>query len=159
MPKRFPENRVRALPINFMMYMKRDNVVDRQVLIDRLLETENLTDNLEDEHAKVLIKWGVEQVDPLIDGIDDEEKAGEKVNDLMQLMREINTIAGNPSTVSEEKLSRLIDSYSQTFEMTHPIDADARKDMTKKLSEMQPGEAVNFLLDWMQSNKKNSNNE
>jgi len=134
--------------------MKRDNVVDRQVLIDRMLETENLTDNLEDEDAKVLIKWGVEQVDTLIDGIDDEEKAGGKTNDLMQLMREINKIAGNPSTASEEKLSRLIDSYAQTFEITHPIDADVRTYVTEKLSEMQPGEAVKFLLEWMQSNKE-----
>lgn len=139
--------------------MKRENVVDRQVLIDRLLETENLTDNLEDEHAKVLMKWGVEQVDRLIGGIDDEEVAGEKVNQLMQLMREINTIAGNPSTVSEEKIGRLIDSFKQTFEINHPVDTDGRQDMTKKLSEMQPGEAVKFLLEWIQSNKENSNNE
>ena len=139
--------------------MKRDKVVDRQILIDRLLETENLTDNLEDEDAKVLIKWGVEQVDTLIDGIDNEEEAGVRINHLMQLMREINTIAGNPSTASEDKLSKLNDSYSQTFEITHPIDTDTFTDMTEKLTEMQPGEAVKFLMEWMQSNKKSSSNE
>ncbi len=40
--------------------------MDRQILIDRLLESENLTDNLEDEDANVLIKWGIAQLDHLI---------------------------------------------------------------------------------------------
>ena len=123
--------------------------MDRQLLIDRLLEAENLTDNLEDEDANILIKWGVAQIDHLVDGLEDEEAAGEKVNDLMQLMRTINSTAGNPSAASHEKLLKLIEQHAQTFGKAHQMDEDERKAVTEKLSKMQPGQAVKYLLEWM----------
>ena len=123
--------------------------MDRQLLIDRLLETENLTDNLEDEDANTLIKWGVSQIDHLVNGVEDEEAAGEKVNHLMQLMRAINSTAGNPSAASQEKLRKLIEQHAQTFGKAHPMDDDERKAVTEKLSKMQPGQAVKYLLEWM----------
>jgi len=128
--------------------------VDRQVLIDRLLESENLTDNLEDEDANVLIKWGIAQVDHLLKGINDHEAAGTKINHLMNLMRQINSIAGNPSSVSQEKLLKLLEQYSQTFDKAHQISEDERKAVAEKLSQMQPGEAVKYLLEWMHSKKQ-----
>jgi hypothetical protein len=128
--------------------------VDRQILIDRLLESENLTDNLEDEDANVLIKWGVAQIDRLVEGINDEETAGTKINHLMDLMRQVNSIAGNPSTVSQEKLLQLLEQYSQTFDKAHQISDDERTAVTEKLSQMQPGEAVKYLLRWMHSKKQ-----
>jgi hypothetical protein len=128
--------------------------VDRQVLIDRLLESENLTDNLEDEDANVLIKWGIAQIDHLLEGINDDETAWTKITHLTNLMRQINTIAGNPSTVSQEKLLKLLEQYSQTFDKAHQISEDERKAVAEKLSQMQSGEAVKFLLEWMRSKKQ-----
>jgi len=133
---------------------KKDRLVDRQVLIDRLLESENLTDNLEDEDANVLIKWGIAQIDHLLGGINDEETAGTKINHLMNLMRQVNSIAGNPSTISQEKLLKLLEQYSQTFDKAHQISEDERKAVTEKLSQMQPGDAVKYLLEWMHSKKQ-----
>ncbi len=128
--------------------------MDRQILIDRLLESENLTDNLEDEDANVLIKWGIAQLDHLVEGINDDETAWTKITHLTNLMRQINSIAGNPSTVSQEKLLKLLDQYSQTFDKAHQISEDERKAVTEKLSQMQPGEAVKYLLEWMHSKKQ-----
>jgi len=128
--------------------------VDRQVLIDRLLESENLTDNLEDDDANALIKWGISQISPLINGITDEDAAGEKVNHLMGLMRQVNSIAGNLSTVSEDKIQKLLEQYTQTFDKDHHVSDEERKAVAEKLSQMQPGDAVKYLLDWMHSKKQ-----
>jgi MoxR-like ATPase len=128
--------------------------VDRQILIDRLLESENLTDNLEDDDANALIKWGIAQVDPLVKDIQDEESAGDKINRLMSLMRQINVIAGNPSTVSEEKILKFLDRYAQTFDKAYDTAEEERKAVAEKLSQMQPGEIVKYLLEWMQSKKQ-----
>ncbi len=128
--------------------------MDRQVLIDRLLESENLTDNLEDEDANTLIKWGISQISPLVNGIKDENAAGEKVNHLMGLMRQVNTIAGNLSTVSEEKIQKLLEQFTQTFDKDHHVSDEERKAVAEKLSQMQPGDAVKYLLDWMHSKKQ-----
>lgn len=128
--------------------------MDHQVLIDRLLESENLTDNLEDDDANTLINWGVAQIKPLVKGITDEEAAGEKVNQLMSLMRQINSIAGNLSTVSEEKIQMLLEQFTQTFDKDHHVSDEELKTVAEKLSQMQPGEAVNYLLDWMHSGKQ-----
>jgi len=128
--------------------------VDRQVLIDRLLESENLTDNLEDEDANVLIKWGIAQIDHLVKDVNDDETAWMKITHLTSLMRQVNSIAGNPSTVSQEKLLNLLEQYTQTFDKAHQISEDERKAVTEKLSQMQPGEAVKYLLEWMHSKKQ-----
>jgi len=134
--------------------IQKDHVVDRQVLIDRLLESENLTDNLEDEDANVLIKWGIAQIDHLVKDVNDDETAWMKITHLTSLMRQVNSIAGNPSTVSQEKLLNLLEQYTQTFDKAHQISEDERKAVTEKLSQMQPGEAVKYLLEWMHSKKQ-----
>lgn len=134
-------------------------MVDRQVLIDRLLESENLTDNLEDDDANTLINWGVAQIKPLVNHITDEDAAGEKVNDLMALMRQVNSIAGNLSTVSEDKIQKLLEQFTQTFDKDHHVSDDDLKAVAEKLSQMQPGEAVKYLLDWMHSQKQESQDQ
>jgi hypothetical protein len=134
--------------------MKKDHTVDRQILIDRLLESENLTDNLEDDDANALINWGIAQVDLLVKDVQDEESAGVKINHLMSLMRQINVIAGNPSTVSEEKILKFLHRYAQTFNEARDTAEEEPKAVAEKLSHMQPGEIVKYLLEWMQSKKQ-----
>jgi hypothetical protein len=55
--------------------------MDRQTAIDRITETENLTDGLEDDDANWLLDWGIARVDGLVTGIADEDAAGEKLSD------------------------------------------------------------------------------
>jgi hypothetical protein len=79
--------------------------MNEQTAIDRILETENLTDGLEDDDANWLIDWGVERVRPLIAGIEDDEAAGEKVHQLMTVMRKLNQITADRQVKSAEDLA------------------------------------------------------
>jgi hypothetical protein len=124
--------------------------VDRQIFVDRLLESENLTDNLEDEAANTLIKWGIGQIDHLIAGKDD-ETAGTKVNQLMSLMRAVNSLAGDPSAISLAPLFKLLNRFAQTFDKDHQISESERQAVVQEISHMQPQEAVSYLLKWMDS--------
>src|ERR1041384_938683 len=133
--------------------MKKDRSMDRQLLIDRLLETENLTDNLEDDAANTLINWGISQIDRLTKSTPDEETAGAKVNRLMSLMRGVNSIAGDPSAISPDSLLKILDRYAQTFDNEHQIGEDERKNVAQTLSTMQPKEAVEYLLNWIDSKR------
>ena len=126
--------------------------MDRQLFIDRLLESENLTDNLEDEAANTLIKWGISQIDHLIKD-KDEETAGAKVNQLMSLMRAVNSVAGDPSAASLAPLFRLLNRFAQTFDKDHPISENERSTVAKEISSMQPKDAVDYLLKWMDSKR------
>ena len=124
--------------------------MDVQLFIDRLLETENLTDNLDDEAANTLIKWGVDHIDPLIKD-KDEEAAGTKVNQLMRFMRAVNSIAGDPSTVSTSSLRKLAEYFAETFDQGRPISEMERRIASQRISRMQPKDAVEYLLKWMDS--------
>ena len=124
--------------------------MDLQILIDRLLESENLTDNLDDEAANTLINWGIHQIDPLAKNQDD-ETAGTRVNRLMALMRAVNSIAGNPSQVTSESLARLTDRFTQIFDKDYQIDEEERRTMAQQISQMQSRDAVDYLLKWMDS--------
>lgn len=124
--------------------------MELQLFIDRLLESENLTDNLDDEAANALIKWGISQIDQLIKDKDD-EAAGNKVNQLMGLMRAVNSVAGDPSTATTQSLFNLLDIFAQTFGKNHMIGNEERKAVVEQISSMEPKDAVDYLLRWMDS--------
>jgi hypothetical protein len=79
--------------------------MDKKLFIERMLESENLTDELEDRDANWLLDWGIGNLDALLSGINDPESAGLKVNHLMALMRKINRIAGGYAKKSTEDLA------------------------------------------------------
>jgi hypothetical protein len=127
--------------------------VDRQVFIDRILETENLTDNLEDKDANTLLNWGITQVDVLMEDALDPESAGERVSDLMHVMRGLNALAGNPARVTMEAIADILNRYSTMIGRTLQADEDERRSMAERVSQMQPGAAVRFLIEWLQTKK------
>lgn len=79
--------------------------MDRQTAIDRITETENLTDGLEDDDANWLLDWGIAHVDGLVTGIKDEDAAGEKLNQLMSVMRTLNQVASDRAAKSPDALA------------------------------------------------------
>jgi hypothetical protein len=127
--------------------------MDQQLFIDRLLETENLTDNLEDDDANSLLNWGVAQIAGLINDIADHEAAGEKINSLMHFMRGLNSVAGNPAGASHETIADLVSRYRQSFGEMIQITDDEYRSIAERVSSMQPGEAVDFLTKWLQANR------
>ncbi len=126
--------------------------MDHQVFVDKILETENLTDNLEDNAANSLLKWGTAQVGKLIQGVEDEEAAGAKVNDLMQVMRGLNALAGNPSDVTHEKIADLVNRYDALMGEVK-VDEAERRSVAERVAKMEPGDAIRFLTEWLQAKK------
>jgi hypothetical protein len=93
--------------------------MDRQTAIDRITETENLTDGLEDDDANWLLDWGIAHVDGLVTGIKDEDAAGEKLNQLMSVMRTLNQIAADRAAKPPDALAgdirTFLERYQQAF--------------------------------------------
>jgi len=127
--------------------------MDRQLLIEKILETENLTDALEDDDANALLDWGIAQVDALISGTSDEEVAGEKINNLMHLMRGLNKIAGNPSRTSHESVTDLMERFAKISGGVADTEDAEQKAVAERVSKMQSGEALQHLTTWLQSKK------
>jgi len=123
--------------------------VDKQLFVDRLLEAENLTDNLEDNDANKLLGWGLAQVDGLIHGAADEDAASEKITSLMSVMRTLNSLAGDPGHVTREAIADLLTQHGQTFEHLAQVNESEYRSVAERVSKMVPGEAVSYLIDWL----------
>lgn len=123
--------------------------MDTDRFADRILEVENLTDNLEDNEANILIDWGINQLPPLVGNLEDEEAASDKVNALMQFMRGINSLVGNLADVSAEGLKDLAERYAQVFGDARQANQAERETAAASIANMQPQDAVRFLLQWV----------
>jgi hypothetical protein len=127
--------------------------VNTQILTDRILENENLTSNLEDEAADRLLRWGTSRVESLVQGMDDEEQAGEAVNALMAVMRKVNRIAGNTeSAVAEEivpDLETLLELYAKVSGQAGPAEPADLQATATQLAGASTEQALNTLLDWL----------
>jgi hypothetical protein len=69
---------------SFRIYMETERFVER------ILETENLTDELEDADANWFLKWGTGKVPLVLMDVSGDEEAGYQINALMAVMRKIN---------------------------------------------------------------------
>ena len=129
--------------------------MDEQVFIDRILEAENLTDNLEDETASLLLKWGVSRARAAVPAQPDEDQAGEWVNALMKVMRRINHIIGDAGSAAVEDIQADLE---QVLELYQPLDA-AAKDVTSApagleavaatIAQAPPQQGLLALLNWL----------
>jgi hypothetical protein len=93
--------------------------MDKERFTERILETENLTDELDDADANQLLDWGIARLDTVLQGVKDEETAGNRVNSLMAVMRKINRITGSyarqsPQALAED-LATLRDLFAAAF--------------------------------------------
>ncbi len=97
--------------------------MDNQLFIDRILENESLTSDLEDGPASQLLRWGIQQVSALVSGLDDEEWAGVKVDALMALMGQVNRMASSCAGAAADDLARglggLLESRALVFGSDH----------------------------------------
>ena len=125
--------------------------MDIQAAIDRILEAENLTDALEDEDASQLINWGIEKVPGLLVGLDnDDEAAGNKINQLMADMRLVNQAVGDRQALPVDKLASLItklrEQYIQTTGISKISAVEESPQLAKKISKQPANEALQTLL-------------
>lgn len=100
----------------------KEDALDKERFIERMLETENLTDELEDADASWLLDWGIGKLDEVLQGSGEEDTdantaaaaaaaeaavaAGSRVNALMAVMRKINRIVGSYADKSPQALAR-----------------------------------------------------
>jgi hypothetical protein len=127
--------------------------MDKQLFVDRILETENLTDELEDAEANWLINWGISQLDSLLVAVSDEEQAGEKVNALMATMRKLNRFAGRRQDKDIDDLAAELAGISGLFANTFDLDQEPTEEAcqlaARQISWMESNlQVLNFLTRW-----------
>jgi hypothetical protein len=126
--------------------------MDKERFVERMLETENLTDELEDSDADWLLNWGTGQVDQALQGIADEEAAGKRVNALMAVMRKINRMTGSRQRRSAEDLAAdllaLTGLFSDAFGTARQTSQQERSAAAARLATLPTGEALELLTGW-----------
>lgn len=92
--------------------------MNEEAAIERITETENLTDSLEDNDANWLLDWGIGHLHDLIGSMKDEDAAGEKVHDLMAVMRKLNQIAADKEVKAPNDLAEDVREFTSLFAKT-----------------------------------------
>ena len=123
--------------------------MNRQSLVDRILETENLTSNLDDSDADVLLKWGIAQVDELIKNVGTNQAADDRINQLMGVMREVNAWAGDPVSATPNAIINLKTQYLQLLGSREKVNEDDAHEMIRRLSKMAPHDSLMSILTWL----------
>jgi hypothetical protein len=127
--------------------------MEEQAAIDRILETENLTDNLEDQEANWLLDWGIKRLPGLIAGIEDDEAAGAKVNELMTVMRQVNRIMGGRDSMGSDELveaiQALVDKYERLVGTARKASPDDFTSLSPQIVEKSALDAIQFLVEWI----------
>ena len=131
--------------------------MEKRRFVERILETENLTDQLEDAEANLLLEWGTAQLDGILQGIEDEEAAGARVNALMAVMRKINRILGSREDTAAEDLEAdllaLSGLLTSAFGITDSgkVNALDKVEINRAVAQL-PGlparQALEFLMGW-----------
>src|SRR5450631_495885 len=123
--------------------------MDPQRAKERILENENLTDNLDDEAADWLLNWGIGHLNGLVGSIQDEDSAGEKINALMAVMRQLNRIGGILSSVGqvqpdkiETAVREFFASYRLIFPKPGPVKTETIHAAAIAVARMQPRAGV-----------------
>ncbi len=118
--------------------------------IERITETENLTDGLEDDDANWLLDWGIGHVHDLLCEIEDDEAAGAKIHALMAVMRKLNRIAADRAVKSPKSLAedvkRFVSLYAKTFGNAKKLKSDDYKRTADAIRTRPPREAMQMLI-------------
>jgi hypothetical protein len=134
--------------------------MDKQAAIDRILETENLTDGLEDEDAHWLLDWGIHTLPILIGEVEDDDIAGEKLNQLMAVMRKINQTVADRQDAAAEDLAEVITglgrAYAQAFGSARPLTSEEALNLAASLSMLPVRQAMQAIIEAVQPAGKSS---
>jgi hypothetical protein len=116
-----------------------------QRYVEQLYEDERLTDNLADQSAGTLLKWGEAQLKALAGLNLDEAALDGAARQLRSLMRSINNLAGQHMDLSEEELVEgLIDLVKETLQyrdtLSTPPKEPAHGEETRNISDSETQE-------------------
>ena len=128
-------------------------MIDLKLLNDRLLQAENLTDNLEDNDAQFLLDWGVSQIPIITNETLDMEYADQRVMYLMRAMRTINRIAGNWPDLEPGQLAELLEYFTAAYAAALPAAGVDYQSAIFTLAGMDVRQAIEYLINWCSSQK------
>jgi hypothetical protein len=124
--------------------------MNEEMAIERITETANLTDALEDDDANWLLDWGIGHVHDLIGDVKDDEAAGKKIHALMAVMRKLNQIVGDCAVKSSKALSedvqQFVKLYSKAFGKAKKLKSDDYKRTADAMQGKSPIELMQMLI-------------
>jgi signal transduction histidine kinase len=122
--------------------------MDKSIAIERITEIENLTDSLEDDIAQWLINWGIDHIDRVLTGANDDEDAGNRLNRLIAIIRTINHIVPDRLVKRDLELAidiqTLVERYHDAFGKETAIDTLA---VAKQIQSLSEDAAVRYLIE------------
>jgi hypothetical protein len=127
--------------------------MELQTVIDRLTETENLTDGLEDPEASWLLQWGYQQAKAMFAGPATEGEEAERLNALMATLQQLNRITADRQVLTAEDLAEQLDRLSQAasraFGCAPAESAWETASLSRQLAEAPALEALRLLAGWV----------
>jgi hypothetical protein len=90
-------------------------MINESEYIDRIHETENLTDELADADARWLLDWGIGQLGHALRDVSDETAADLKATALMSCMRKMNRIVGQRTKKNPKVLAVELEELASLF--------------------------------------------
>ena len=127
-------------------------MINKSLYIDRIRETENLTDELVDSDARWLFDWGIGKLDLVLQGVTDEADADERVSALMACMRKINRFMSQLQKKDGQTLVANLGELASLFaRLSHkPVNQDpiSLKTLATRLKGLSSRQALEFLAQW-----------
>ena len=130
-------------------------MIDPQILIERMLENENLTEDLDDEDADWLLDWGADRLRELSDS-ETMEAAEEKAGALMKFIRGLNRLAGGLPGVDPADLAALLEHYAMALGSSRAAGQVEIEDAAASISSLTPREALEYLISWCAPSSANA---
>jgi hypothetical protein len=127
-------------------------LIEKKLLIERILETENLTDELQDADAQWLLDWGINQLDPVLQGVSGEDEANERLTALMGALRKINRLASSRDSKNSDALAAdltaLASLIAQAFGRAPDASLSGSISGATQLRQGTTRQALEFLTAW-----------
>jgi hypothetical protein len=130
-------------------------MIDPQILIDRMLENENLTGNLDDEDADWLLDWGADRLREFGDS-ETMEAAEKKAGALMKFMRGLDRLAGGLPGVDPTDLAALLEHYTAALGSARVAGQVEIEDAAASISYLTPRQALGYLINWCAPSSANA---
>ena len=124
--------------------------MDTERYIERILETENLTDALDDDDASWLLDWGIGKLDGLLQSVTDQATADRRAGALMAVMRKMNAIAGSYADKDPQSLAQDLAALQDLFAAAFPSSPGSltRPDFAEtavRLSQLSSRQVLEYL--------------
>lgn len=120
----------------------------------RLYEDISLTDELDDQEAQILLKWGAQKLAQIVQTTNDEELFEQQFKTLRQLMKRINRMIGQRTDLDDEQLASYLEKFvAGAHELGYQhITSEHAKQLFQQLhADASDAELVQHFIDMLDS--------